>query len=124
MRIKIGCGGMIMDKAVHLSSGALHKTTVGHIVNLMSNDLAKLDFAFIFFHYTWVSPLMLIGYTAMLWKEIGVSCLAGFGAIVVLIPIQGYFSRQMGKCRRKIAVRTDKRMSVMNEILNGIRVIK
>ncbi|EPB77372.1 hypothetical protein ANCCEY_03525 [Ancylostoma ceylanicum] len=48
----------------------------------------------------------------------------GFGALVVLIPIQGYFSRQMGRCRREIAARTDKRISIMNEILNGIRVIK
>ncbi|KAK6044827.1 ABC transporter, ATP-binding protein [Cooperia oncophora] len=30
----------------------------------------------------------------------------------------------MGSCRRAIAARTDKRISIMNEILNGIRVIK
>ncbi|KJH42578.1 ABC transporter, ATP-binding protein [Dictyocaulus viviparus] len=48
----------------------------------------------------------------------------GFGALIILVPIQGYFSQQMGKCRRAIAARTDKRISIMNEILNGIRVIK
>ncbi|VDM49698.1 unnamed protein product [Toxocara canis] len=79
---------------------------------------------FLFVHFLWISPLILISYTVMLWQEIGVSSLAGFGALLILVPIQGYFSRMMGKCRRQIAVRTDKRVSVMNEILNGIRVIK
>uniref|UniRef100_A0A0M3I9T3 ABC transmembrane type-1 domain-containing protein n=1 Tax=Ascaris lumbricoides TaxID=6252 RepID=A0A0M3I9T3_ASCLU len=112
------------DMGLRLSSAALHKTTVGHIVTLMSNDVAKFDMAFLFVHFLWLSPLILISYTYMLWQEIGVSSLAGFGALLILVPIQGYFSRMMGKCRRQIASRTDKRVSVMNEILNGIRVIK
>uniref|UniRef100_A0A914ZNC1 Uncharacterized protein n=2 Tax=Parascaris univalens TaxID=6257 RepID=A0A914ZNC1_PARUN len=124
MELKVAACGMIMQKGLRLSSAALHKTTVGHIVTLMSNDVAKFDMSFLFVHFLWLSPLILISYTYMLWQEIGVSSLAGFGALVILVPIQGYFSRMMGKCRRQIASRTDKRVSVMNEILNGIRVIK
>uniref|UniRef100_A0A914SJF1 Uncharacterized protein n=1 Tax=Parascaris equorum TaxID=6256 RepID=A0A914SJF1_PAREQ len=59
----------------------------------------KLVKSFLFVHFLWLSPLILISYTYMLWQEIGVSSLAGFGALVILVPIQGYFSRMMGKCR-------------------------
>ncbi|EYB87407.1 hypothetical protein Y032_0263g589 [Ancylostoma ceylanicum] len=124
LQLKIAASGMLVNKGVRLSSAALHKTTVGHMVNLLSTDINKFDMGFIFLHYMWVSPLLLIAYSYYLWQEIGPSSFAGFGALVVLIPIQGYFSRQMGRCRREIAARTDKRISIMNEILNGIRVIK
>ncbi|KAK5984150.1 hypothetical protein GCK32_008958, partial [Trichostrongylus colubriformis] len=124
LQVKVAASGMLVNKGIRLSSSALHKTTVGHMVNLLSTDINKFDMGFLFLHYMWVSPLLLIGYSYYLWQEIGPSSFAGFGALVVLIPIQGYFSRQMGVCRRAIAVRTDKRISIMNEILNGIRVIK
>ncbi|MFH4976944.1 hypothetical protein AB6A40_003653 [Gnathostoma spinigerum] len=124
MELKIAACGMIMEKALRLSSGALHKTTIGHIVTLMSTDVLKFDLCFIFFHYIWIAPVMLFAYIGQLWYQIGVSSLAGFLALIILIPIQGFFSKKMGGCRREIAKRTDKRISIMNEILNGIRVIK
>ncbi|CAJ0610332.1 unnamed protein product [Cylicocyclus nassatus] len=124
LELKIAASGMLVNKGVRLSSAALHKTTVGHMVNLLSVDVNKFDMGFIFLHYMWVAPLMLIAYSYYLWQEIGPSAFAGFGALIVLIPVQGYFSRQMGRCRKEIAARTDKRISIMNEILNGIRVIK
>lgn len=36
-------------KGLRLSSAALHKTTVGHIVTLMSNDVAKFDMVCLFY---------------------------------------------------------------------------
>ncbi|CAI4226268.1 unnamed protein product [Auanema sp. JU1783] len=124
MELKIAASGMMVNKGIRLSSAALQKATVGHMINILSTDVTKFDTGFLFFHYIWVSPLLLLGYSYFLWQEIGPSLFAGFGGLIVLIPIQGYFSRQMGACRREISVRTDKRISVMNEILNGIRVIK
>lgn len=53
----------------------------------------------IFLHYTWVAPLAMIGYVYLLWCELGWASLAGFAGIIILLPIQGYFSREMGKCR-------------------------
>uniref|UniRef100_A0A0M3JBI9 ABC transmembrane type-1 domain-containing protein n=1 Tax=Anisakis simplex TaxID=6269 RepID=A0A0M3JBI9_ANISI len=99
LELKVAACGMIMQKGLQLSSSALHKTTVGHIVTLMSTDVAKFDMMFIFVHYLWLSPLILVSYTVMLWREIGFSSVVGFGALIVLVPIQGYFSRMMGRCR-------------------------
>uniref|UniRef100_A0A158Q5Q4 Multidrug resistance-associated protein lethal(2)03659 n=1 Tax=Dracunculus medinensis TaxID=318479 RepID=A0A158Q5Q4_DRAME len=108
--------------SIRLSSGAVHKTSVGNIINLFSIDVAKFDLCFLFIHYLWVSPLVLTAYIYLLWSEIGLSSFSGFLAIIILVPIQVIFQNFF--FRNEIAVRTDKRVSIMNEILNGIRIIK
>jgi ATP-binding cassette subfamily C (CFTR/MRP) protein 4 len=80
--------------------------------------------AVLFIHFVWVSPLMLIGYIALLWRQLGVSCLAGFAVMIVLTFVQAYLGQRMVKCRREIAVAADKRLGAMSEVLNGVRVIK
>ncbi|KAK0404544.1 hypothetical protein QR680_017501 [Steinernema hermaphroditum] len=124
LELKVAASGMLMKKGVSLSSSALHRVSVGQLINLITTDVNKFDVGFMFFHYSWVAPILLLGYCVMLWQELGVSCLAGFLALCLLCPVQVFFSRKMGQCRREIASRTDKRISVMNEILNGIRVLK
>ncbi|CAD6185430.1 unnamed protein product [Caenorhabditis auriculariae] len=115
---------MLFNKGLTLSTSALQKTTVGQIINLLSTDVNKLDTAFMFVHYIWLSPLLVFFYGYALWMEIGVSSLAGFACLMVIMCVQYHFSKQMGLCRKEIAKRADKRIGIMNEILVGIRVIK
>jgi len=53
----------------------------------------------IFTHYFWVAPLSLVGFVILLWNEMGASCLAGFGCLIMLVPIQGFMGRRMGLYR-------------------------
>uniref|UniRef100_A0A0N5AH10 Multidrug resistance-associated protein lethal(2)03659 n=1 Tax=Syphacia muris TaxID=451379 RepID=A0A0N5AH10_9BILA len=124
LELKIGVCGIIMHKGLRLSSGALQRTTIGHILTLMSNDAAKFDYAFLFVNYLCVGPFLLLVYIYLLWHETGPSCIAGFIALIMFIPLQSFFSRQIGRYRKLIAKRTDKRLSVMDQILSGIRVVK
>ena len=41
-----------------------------------------------FLHYLWVGPLQAIIVTALLWMEIGMSCLAGMAILVVILLLQ------------------------------------
>ena len=41
-----------------------------------------------FFHYLWVGPLQAVAVTALLWMEIGISCLAGMVVLVILLLVQ------------------------------------
>jgi ATP-binding cassette, subfamily C (CFTR/MRP), member 4 len=71
-----------------LSKSAQGKTTVGQLINILSNDVNRFDFNLMFLPYIIAGPLQLIIMTYFLWVEFGVSSLAGVGLIVILTPIQ------------------------------------
>ncbi|OWK00836.1 hypothetical protein Celaphus_00016763, partial [Cervus elaphus hippelaphus] len=77
--------------ALRLSSYAMGKTTTGQIVNLLSNDVSRFDQVTMFLHYLWVGPLQSIAVTALLWMEIGISCLAGMAVLIILLLLQSCF---------------------------------
>lgn len=44
-------------QSLRLSALSANRTGSGYLVNLMSNDVARLDRGFIFCHYIWILPL-------------------------------------------------------------------
>ncbi|VDP20015.1 unnamed protein product [Soboliphyme baturini] len=86
-------------QALSLSGPARQDATVGKIINLLSNDVGRFDETCIFLHYFWAAPLSLLGFALLLYYEMGVSCFAGFSGLLILVPIQGFIGRQMGKYR-------------------------
>ncbi|XP_005374166.1 PREDICTED: multidrug resistance-associated protein 4 isoform X2 [Chinchilla lanigera] len=111
-------------EALRLSNVAMGKTTTGQIVNLLSNDVNKFDQVTIFLHFLWAGPLQAIAVTALLWVEIGVSCLAGMAVLIILLPLQSCFGKLFSSLRSKTAAFTDARIRIMNEVITGIRIIK
>ena len=86
-------------QALSLHNSAFAKTTTGQIVNLMSNDVVRFDQAPLFLHYLWIGPLQAVAVLALLWYKIGPSSLAGFGVLLILIPVQGSMGRLFSKLR-------------------------
>lgn len=124
MRLRVAMCHMIYSKALRLSNTAMGKTTTGQIVNLLSNDVNKFDQVTIFLHFLWAGPLQAIAVTALLWMEIGISCLAGMAVLLVLLPLQSCIGKLFSSLRSKTAAFTDVRIRTMNEVINGIRIIK
>nr|CAH7746331.1 unnamed protein product [Callosobruchus chinensis] len=111
-------------KILRLSRASLGKTTVGHLVNLLSNDLSKFDQTFILAHYCWVGPIQVAVGTYMLYREMQVAALIGIAFLVAIVPLQIYLAKKNSVLRLKTALRTDERVRLMNEILSGMQVIK
>nr|CAI9712223.1 unnamed protein product [Rangifer tarandus platyrhynchus] len=124
MRLRIAVCHMIYRKALYLSSSAMGKTTTGQIVNLLSNDVSRFDQVTMFLHYLWVGPLQAIAVTALLWMEIGISCLAGMVVLIILLLLQSCFRKLFSSLWSKTAVLTDNRIKTMSEAITGIRTIK
>ncbi|XP_066562799.1 ATP-binding cassette sub-family C member 4 [Amia ocellicauda] len=124
MKIRVALCHMIFKKALCLNSSALGKTTTGQIVNLLSNDVIRFDEVTIFLHFLWVAPLQVAAVIALLWEEIGPSCLAGMAVLIFLMPLQTFFGRLFSSLRSKTAAFTDSRIRTMNEVVSGIRIIK
>uniref|UniRef100_A0A5F8HI53 Multidrug resistance-associated protein 4 n=1 Tax=Monodelphis domestica TaxID=13616 RepID=A0A5F8HI53_MONDO len=124
MKLRVAMCHMIYRKALRLSNTAMVKTTTGQIVNLLSNDVNKFDQVTIFLHFLWAGPIQAIAVTALLWLEIGVSCLAGMVVLLILLPLQSCFGRLFSSLRSQTAAFTDVRIRTMNEVIMGIRIIK
>nr|XP_035935991.1 multidrug resistance-associated protein 4 isoform X3 [Halichoerus grypus] len=117
-------GIFTLIEALRLSNVAMGKTTTGQIVNLLSNDVNKFDQVTIFLHFLWAGPLQAIAVTALLWMEIGISCLAGIAVLIILLPLQSCLGKLFSSFRSKTATFTDVRIRTMNEVITGIRIIK
>uniref|UniRef100_A0A8P0TEF8 Multidrug resistance-associated protein 4 n=1 Tax=Canis lupus familiaris TaxID=9615 RepID=A0A8P0TEF8_CANLF len=124
MRLRVAMCHMIYRKALRLSNMAMGKTTTGQIVNLLSNDVNKFDQVTVFLHFLWAGPLQAIAVTALLWMEIGISCLAGMVVLIILLPLQSCIGKLFSSLRSKTATFTDVRIRTMNEVITGIRIIK
>ncbi|XP_025190824.1 multidrug resistance-associated protein 4-like, partial [Melanaphis sacchari] len=109
MKIRVACCSAIYKKALKLSRASLCETTIGQVVNLISNDVNRFDTAFRFIQFLWIGPLQTILVTYFLWQEIGVSSIIGVTAFLALVPLQGWLGKKTSDYRSKTAPRTDER---------------
>ena len=54
--------------------------------------------------------------------QLGMAMLAGMAVFVVVIPLNGYLMKLIEKADESRMDEKDKRIKLMNEILNGIKV--
>lgn len=88
MRMRVACCSLIYRKSLRLSKSALAETTVGQMVNLLSNDVNRFDFAVIHLHNLWVAPLETILVLYFLYTTVGPSAISGIGILLLFIPLQ------------------------------------
>jgi ATP-binding cassette, subfamily C (CFTR/MRP), member 4 len=124
-RMRIACCSLIYRKTLKMSKKAAGQTAAGYLVNLLSNDVSRLDYGFIYMHYVWVLPLQSVLICYLLWLDVGLPALIGvIGLLLKTIPVQTGLSRVSSILRMRVATRTDQRVGIMNEIIQGIQVIK
>lgn len=112
-------------QTISLSMKSAGQTPAGYLINLLSNDVNRLDYGFIFVHWIWILPLQSILICYLIWTKIGLAAVIGvLGLLLKTIPVQTGLSKLASKLRMKIAERTDARVGIMNELVQGIQVIK
>lgn len=124
-RLRIACCALIYRKTLRVSKKAAGQTSTGYLVNLLSNDVSRLDFVFQFMHYVWILPFQSILISYLIWRQVGLASLVGVvGLLLKTIPVQTGLSRLSSMLRVKVAKRTDHRVGIMNELIQGIKLIK
>ena len=124
MKVRVATCSLIYRKSLKLSSTALGNTSVGKVVNLLSNDVSRFDIVSVFIHSMWLAPLLTIIVGILLYNEVGVPGVIGMVVIAIVTPIQSYTGKLSSVFRLQTALRTDERVRLMDEIINGIQVIK
>ncbi|KAI5779576.1 P-loop containing nucleoside triphosphate hydrolase protein [Geopyxis carbonaria] len=96
----------------------------GRVVNLMGTDSYRVDQAASWFHIIWTAPIQILLTLALLIVNISYSALAGFGLLVLGVPILSWVVKILAAKRRKMNLITDERVSLTQEILTGVRFVK
>ncbi|RWS23903.1 multidrug resistance-associated protein 4-like protein [Leptotrombidium deliense] len=124
MKIRIACLSLMYRKILKLNFSSLSKTTVGQIINLMSNDVNRFDEAGMFLGFMFVAPIQTIIIIVILWQYLGIASLVGIVILTFFVPFQAFMGKLFSIVRGKIATSTDERIRLMSEIIGGMKVIK
>uniref|UniRef100_A0A671YF42 ATP-binding cassette, sub-family C (CFTR/MRP), member 2 n=1 Tax=Sparus aurata TaxID=8175 RepID=A0A671YF42_SPAAU len=124
MKVRTALMAAVYKKALVVSNEARKESTVGETVNLMSADAQRFNDVTNFIHLLWSCPLQIIVSIVFLWFELGPSVLAGLAVMVLMVPINGLLATKARKIQVKNMKFKDKRLKIMNEILNGIKILK
>ena len=114
----------IYGKCLSLSNESVASVGTGRIVSLMSVDSESLRTFIPQVHNLWAAPLFIIGSIVLLYEELEWCAFLGFLAIVFVAPFSGMVFKKLYAFRKMIAPLQDKRTGIMNEVINGIRVLK
>ncbi|KAK1247857.1 hypothetical protein MKX07_000745 [Trichoderma sp. CBMAI-0711] len=96
----------------------------GRITNLMSVDTYRVDQASALLHMTWTSPVACIITLVLLLINLTYSALAGFGLLVIGVPLITRAIQSLLRRRKAINKITDQRVSLTQEILQSVRFVK
>lgn len=124
LRIRTALISAIFRKALVMSNTARKESTVGEIVNLMAVDAQRFMDLVTYLNMIWSAPLQIGLAIYFLWQILGPSVLAGLAVMVVLIPINGVIANKAKNLQIKQMKNKDERVKLMNEVLNGIKVLK
>ncbi|XP_071763895.1 ATP-binding cassette sub-family C member 3 isoform X3 [Centroberyx gerrardi] len=124
MRLRSAIIGAIYRKALVITNSAKRSSTVGEIVNLMSVDAQRFMDLTTFLNMLWSAPLQIVLALYFLWTNLGPSVLAGVAVMILLIPFNAAIAMKTRAYQVELMQYKDARIKLMNEILNGIKVLK
>ncbi|XP_055221299.2 multidrug resistance-associated protein 1 isoform X9 [Gorilla gorilla gorilla] len=124
MRIKTAVIGAVYRKALVITNSARKSSTVGEIVNLMSVDAQRFMDLATYINMIWSAPLQVILALYLLWLNLGPSVLAGVAVMVLMVPVNAVMAMKTKTYQVAHMKSKDNRIKLMNEILNGIKVLK
>uniref|UniRef100_A0A9J7X7A9 ATP-binding cassette, sub-family C (CFTR/MRP), member 3 n=1 Tax=Cyprinus carpio carpio TaxID=630221 RepID=A0A9J7X7A9_CYPCA len=129
MRLRSGIIGAIYRKSLVITNEAKRSSTVGEVVNLMSVDAQRFMDLTTFLNMLWSAPLQIILALFFLWRV--QICTLPLPSVVqrIIVFIQNV---SLIKCVAVLFLKEmvnhmkhkDDRIKLMNEILNGIKVLK
>ncbi|KPM08018.1 ABC transporter sub-family C-like protein 7 [Sarcoptes scabiei] len=124
LKVKSVLTSTIFRKSLLLSMDAKKKYTTGEIVNLMAVDSQRFVDIVPWICFLWTGPLQILIGFILLWQELGPSVIGGVALLVAFIPLNSIVAGKVKKIQRKQMKIKDQRLKTINEMLNGIKVLK
>lgn len=124
MRVKASLTAAIYQKSMRLSNEGRASKSTGDIVNYMAVDTQRLQDLTQYGQQLWSAPFQITLCMISLYQLVGLSMFAGVGAMLAMIPINGFIARISKNLQKKQMKNKDARTRLMTEILNNMKSIK
>ena len=124
LQLRSICTTALFKKILALQQTVLHKASVGHIINLVSNDVYKLEFGASYWSYIVIAPIILAISTGIMLVYIGPIGMVGVLYLALHSPLQVGLAFLFGHFRYLQSVTADNRVRIMDQIIRGMLVIK
>ena len=124
VRSRTGVGVAVYVHSLRLTSAARQGVATGEIVNLFSNDALKVELFMKFMAFIVVAPAQVSLCLYLIYTQVGNAMFVGLGFMFFLIPIQGMVFGTLFKNQKVFMRLVDRRVSAINEVLCGIRIVK
>ncbi|CAF0703154.1 unnamed protein product [Brachionus calyciflorus] len=124
MKMRLATSGLLYKKAFKLNTSGADNQIGGQLLNMLSNDGTRIEYSVYFLPHLIVAPILSIIIVFILAKSIDLSILSGLLIIALAIPLQSVLGNAIDKLRRITAKKCDKRINFLNEVFNGIKIIK
>ncbi|KAF8778431.1 Multidrug resistance-associated protein 1 like [Argiope bruennichi] len=114
----------IVGANLSMANSARKDYDSGALMSLLTVDVKRIQWFTEQFSALFTVPFKITLIIYIMWQYIGVSTLAGVAVICILFPFSYYVSRVGWKFNDKQMNVKDYRLKLMNEILNGIKILK
>lgn len=123
-RVQTCLTAAVYRKTLRLSNASRREKTVGEIVNLMAIDVDRFQQITPQIMQYWSNPLQIGLALFFLFQQLGASVFSGVAVMVLLFPINFGITMIIRKWQIAQMHYKDERTKMVNEVLNGIKVIK
>ncbi|XP_044496376.1 ABC transporter C family member 2-like isoform X4 [Mangifera indica] len=114
----------IFRKSLRLTHESRKNFPSGKITNMITTDANALQQICQQLHGLWSAPFRITMAMVLLYQQLGVASLFGSLILVLMVPVQTIMISKMRKMTKEGLQRTDKRVSLMNEILAAMDTVK
>jgi ABC-type bacteriocin/lantibiotic exporter with double-glycine peptidase domain len=97
---------------------------MGEMINIMQVNTQSFVELTTYLNMIWSAPFQIIVCSILLWRYLGVASLAGLATLILFIPVNAWLSNKSKVLQAKKLKFQDSRMKLLNEIFNGIKVLK
>jgi ABC-type multidrug transport system fused ATPase/permease subunit len=123
-QMRASVSAMVYRKVLRMSFDAKKKYTTGELVSHQSVDTSRLDNTMPFLHMVWSGPLQVVVAFVLLFRIVSWSALAGLLVLILMVPTNVAITRVLATIQKTTAKHKDSRLKLVNEVLQGIRLIK
>jgi ATP-binding cassette subfamily C (CFTR/MRP) protein 1 len=115
---------VIYRKSLTISPAKRQAISTGRIITMFSDDTNQIRNFLFFLNNAALAPFQIAACLYLIYQQVGVAVFVGLGYSVVVTPVTGFIFSWVFSMRRLKMTKTDIRVKLMNEVLNGIRIIK